>query len=223
MKNLIPFAVAASLGCAAAPAPKTAPAAVPQVLAGAVWTPPADFRDAFHAACDGGEGQDIGACFLRAMEKAGAPAAAVDFARRTGDQGYLTQLRESGVVDVAYAEYPFRANENRVVLLVNGEPAAIDVDDPSLISTKIFQGNSVYAALSRSTSNIAVFPGDRSSLRFPRVLARAGGGQSYVVPYELTDGCHACKVLGDAYVGFDFDARGRFERLSILRVQARYH
>ena len=48
----------------------------------------------------------MSACFLRAMKKAGAPAAAVDFAKRTGGQGYLTQFRKAGIVDVAYASLP---------------------------------------------------------------------------------------------------------------------
>lgn len=221
MKNLTYLAAAVWLASAVPPAPKATPAAPPPVGPGAVWTPPPDFRDAFHAACDGAA-PDMGACFVRTMEKAGAPAAALDFARRTGGQGYLLRFREAGPVGVAYAEYPFRANENRVVFLVNGQPPLIDVDDPALIKPGIFEGNRVYAALGRGTSKLTIFPGDRSSDQFPRILPRQGGGQSFVVPYELTDGCHACKVFGDAYVGFDFDARGKLETLTIVRVQPRY-
>ena len=220
MKNLTYLAAAAWLVSAAPPAPKVSPAAVAPVGPEAVWTPPAEFRDAFHAACDGA-GKDMSACFLRAMKKAGAPAAAVDFAKRTGGQGYLTQFRKAGIVDVAYAVYPFRANENRLVFLVNGEPPTIDVDDPSLISSRVFERNSVYAALLRTHPNVQIFPGDRGSPRFPRVARRADGGIGYVMTYDLKDGCHACKVLGNAYLGFEFDGRGRFEGVSIVRVQSR--
>ena len=63
------------------------------------------------------------------MKKAGASPAALAFTRRTGSQAYLRALREAGNVDVALAIYPFRANENEVWLLVNGDPPLIDVDD----------------------------------------------------------------------------------------------
>jgi len=220
MKHLTYLAAAAWLASAAPPAPKVSPAAVPPVGPDAVWTPPADFRAALHAACDAA-GRDMSACFLRAMKTAGASPAAVAFARRVGGQGYLTRFRESGVVDVAYAEYPFRANENRVVLLVNGEPPTIDVDDASRISTKAFAGDAAFAALLRTAPKLAIFPGDRSSPRFPRVRAEAGSGRSYVLPYSLKDGCHACRTLGEAQIGFDFDARGRLVSVAIVRVQSR--
>ncbi len=57
--------------------------------------PPISFR-AFHAACDGRAGQDFGACFVEQMAKAGAPPAAIAFARRVDDQGYLTGFRGNG-------------------------------------------------------------------------------------------------------------------------------
>jgi hypothetical protein len=221
MKSLMYFGVAACLACAASPAPKASTAAAAPVGPGAVWTPPADFRAAFHAACDGTD-PDMSACFLRQMQAAGASAAALDFSRRTGGQGYLAYFRDAGAVDVAYAEYPFRANANRVVFLVNGEPPMIDVDDPARIDPKALAANSVYAVLRKGVSNLTIFPGDRSEARFPRVLSRQGGGHSYVFPYELTDGCHACTVVGEAYVAFDFDARGRLEGTSIVRVHPRY-
>ena len=220
MKSLMYLAAAAWLASAAPPAPKASPAAASPVGPEAVWSPPAEFRGTFDASC-AGAGRDMSACFRRAIKKAGASPAAVAFARRLGGQGYLIQFREAGVVDVAYAEYPFRANENRVILLVNGEPPTIDVDDPSRISAKTFAGNAAYAALLRSAPELAIFPGDRSSPRFPRVRTRADGGRSYVVPYALKDGCHACRTLGEAQVGFEFDARGRFESVAIMRVQAR--
>src|SRR5262245_35336980 len=120
--------VAALLLAAAAQAPAPAPA---PVGADAVWKPPADFRATVTAAC--GKAKDFGACFVDEMRAAGASAAAVDFAKRTDNQGYMTSFRDTGRVDVANVEYPFRANENALVFLVNGEPAMIDVDDVSRI------------------------------------------------------------------------------------------
>ncbi len=76
------------------------------------------------------------ACFAEQMRVAGASAAALAFLERTGNQGYLTAFVDAGKVDIAYAEYPFRANENAVVFLVNGEPSMLDVDDLSRIDRK---------------------------------------------------------------------------------------
>ncbi len=220
MKKLLPLAAAAWLACAAQPAPKSATVAAAAAGPDAVWSPPATFRETFHGACDAA-GQEISACFLREMATAGASPAAVAFARLTGGQGYLVRFRETGIVDVAYAEYPFRANENRVVFLVNGHPPMIDVDTE--FDERALEGDNVFASLRRGTSNLTIFPGDRSDARFPRVLPRTDGGTEFVVPYELTDGCHACKVLADALIAFVFDANGRLLGTSVVRVSPRYH
>lgn len=204
---------AQAAGAAAAPAP---------IGPDAVWAPPADFRARFHEACDPA-GPGMGACFLRQMQAAGASPAAVEFARRTGEQGYLTRFRDTGVVDVAYAEYPFRANENQVVLLVNGEPPMLDVDDTSSIGQPALDANPTYAGMKKSFPKIALFPGDRSDGQLPRALERRrAGGQRFVVVYELRDGCHACQVLGYARIGLDFDAQGRFAGAEVEQVRPQH-
>ena len=110
------------------------------------------------------------------MEKAGAPPAAVAFARRVDRQGYLVAFRETGRVDVAFAEYPFLANENAVCLLVNGTPPAIDVDDLSGLDRRALAAN----------------PG------------------------------HACRIVGEAQLRFEFDVEGRFRGVEIERVRPHY-
>src|SRR5262245_25596689 len=115
---------------AAAPDPNPYPA---RIGADAVWDPPAGFVAAVHAACDA-RGEAFGDCFSGEMRKAGASDAAVAFARKTGNLGYLRRFRADGPVAIAWAVLPFRANENSACYLVNGLPPMIGVDDLSLLS-----------------------------------------------------------------------------------------
>ena len=194
----------------------------PAVSADAIWSPPPRFLETFHAACDRVGGGSFGDCFLAQMQKAGAPAAALAFARRTDGQGYLTALHEAGRVDVAFAEYPYRANENQVCFLVNGTPPWIDVDDLSRLDAKILRDDPDYAAIARAHPRVAIFPGPRGSARGPAALRQADGGQRFVVTYLLRDGCHACKVLGEAQLRFDFDVEGRLRGVSVQKIRPRF-
>ncbi len=223
MKSVLRFAAAAFLAAAVLPAQAGSPDAPASTPIGpeAAWTPPADFRARFHAACDG-SGRGMGACFLAEMQKAGASPAALAFARRTGSQGYMTRFRAAGLVDVAYAEYPFRANENQLVFLVNGEPPMVDVDDVSRLRPAGLDANPAYADLRRAFPKVALFPGDRSNVRLPRSPRRgASRGQRFAVVYELRDGCHACAIVGEASIDFVFDSGGRFVGTEVEQVRPR--
>jgi hypothetical protein len=187
----------------------------------AVWKPPADFRATVNAKC--GKAADFGACFLDQMRAAGASPEALAFARRTDNQGYATSFHGTGKVAVVSAEYPFRANENSLVFLVNGQPSMIDVDDLSRLDKEDLDANPAYAALLAKYPKVELFPADRR----PGLGASAGrlrsGGQRFVVVYALKDGCRACEVVGDAYVAFDFDVEGRLVGTDVVRVRPRSH
>jgi hypothetical protein len=199
-------------------APGQSGAAPDAIGADAVWMPPTGLRDALHRACDS-EPQKFGDCFLRQMQAAGAAPAAVEFGRRTHEQGYLRAFRKTGRVDVVYAEYPFRANENQLCFLVNGDPPMIDVDDASRVDRADLAGNPDWAAIARAHPKVAIFPGDRFHTSSPRASPRQDGGQRFVVAYSLRDGCHACAIVGAAHLAFDFDAGGRLLAMKVLSVE----
>lgn len=203
----------------AVPTPAASPALSP-VGPDAVWRPPADFNATFHRACEEA-GARFGQCFTEQMQKAGASSAAVAFARRIENQGYLRVFRETGKVDLAYADYPYRANENQVCLLVNGQPASIDVDDPALLDKTALAANPRYASLLASHPNATLFPGPRETARGPLAQDLASGGQRFIVAYSVRDGCHACAVIGQVYIQFLFDVEGRFRGTEVDRVWAR--
>ena len=196
-------------------------APTPSVGPDGVWKPPADFRAKVTAACASAD-SNFAACFVGQMREAGASAAALAFTERTGNQGYLTAFVDAGKVDIAYAEYPFRANENALVFLVNGEPSLLDVDDLSRIDRKNLEANSTYAGLLKKNPKLALFPGERRPGREPRAVKLRNGGQRFFLVYELHDGCHTCKNVGYARIGLDFDAEGKFVGTDVVQVRPRY-
>ncbi|HEY2797653.1 MAG TPA: hypothetical protein VGK26_07170 [Thermoanaerobaculia bacterium] len=191
------------------------------IAADAVWTPPANFIETLHKACDGREGKAFTDCFIAAMQKAGAPPAAIAFARRVDGMGYLSGFEDAGRVDLAFAEYPFRANENQLCFLVNGEPPLLDVDDLTRLDRAALAANPDYAILSRKYPNLAIFPGKRYGGRSLRAVLLRDGGQGFAIPYRLHDGCHACRIVGDLELRWDFDVEGRFVRIGVQRVRSR--
>jgi hypothetical protein len=186
---------------------------------GAVFSPPAGFVEAMHKACDGKSGDAFDECFVAQMQRAGASEAAVAFARRTGNQGYLRRFRNDGLVSVAWAEFPFRANENSVCYLVNGLPPMIDVDDLVLLSPAVLERNADWASLAQAHPKLAIFPGDRFHEGAVVATPRPGGGQRFEVEYALVDGCHACARLGVLRLGFDFDGEAKYLGVSVLAVR----
>ncbi len=202
------------------PTPTAVPAPAP-VGPAAVWSPASTFLPSMHKACDKRPAGRFGECFVSQMAKAGASGPALDFARRTGNQGYLREFRDTGKVDVAYAEYPFRANQNQVCLLVNGEPSMIDVDDLSLIRADALADNAAYASLVKRFPNLATFPGIRFGVTAPGAANLKNGGQRFVLDFQLKDGCRACVVVGSMRVSYDFDVNGKFIETKVGPVRAR--
>ena len=155
-------------------------------------------------------GSQFGNCFVQQMKAAGASPQAVAFMHAIHDNGFMRDFKDTGRVDIAFAFFPFAANENQHCLLVNGTPNVIDVDDYNLLPKNDLTKNPAYAALLRSFPNLAVFPGDRSGTGFITAKDLAGGGQQFIVPYALVDGCHACARVGLLKLAFDFDRTGKF-------------
>ena len=86
--------------------------------------------------CAKGPGREFSACFVLRMQAAGASPQAVAFMHAIDNDGFMRDFRETGRVDIAFAVYPFAANENQHCLLVNGTPNLIDVDNYDLLPKK---------------------------------------------------------------------------------------
>jgi hypothetical protein len=182
----------------------------PKFNADALFQPGMGAMQTARETCSKVPGPQFGACFVQQMQAAGASPQAVAFMHAIHDNGFMRDFKNSGRVDIAFAFFPFAANENQHCLLVNGTPSVIDVDDYNLLPRDDLAKNPAYAALLRNLTDLAIFPGDRSGTDFITATNLAGGGQRFLVPYVLVDGCHACARAGSVQLAFDFDPTGKF-------------
>lgn len=188
------------LGCGAA-----------RVTPDAQWQPPPHFIRNMHERCRNLSFPALGKCFVRQMQRAGASPAAVAFAHRLNNEGYLQHLQVTGKIGVAYVVYPFRANENDACLLVNGKPPLINVDRLNALPQSSMKRDAVYRKLLRQYPKLSLWPGDRSGIDSPiKVEKTKDGGQRFLVRYWEQDGCHACARVGVTIFTFAFGSSGRF-------------
>ena len=202
---------------------KPTPHPVTRVSAAAVWNPPVDMLAAMRQKCGEADPTHMERCFLNEMKSAGASPEALAFAESLAASlgvVYLRAFRRLEKVDVAYIEYAFRANELEGVLLVNGNPSPIDVDDDRFTIDAEMRKNAAYAALAEQYPHISLWPGDRFDSKLPTMTSTGWGTQSFLVQYTLRDGCHACAVLGTATLAFNFDTQGNFQGARVSSVAA---
>lgn len=214
---------AATSLCVAQEAAKPSPTQHPvsSVSAAAVWNPAPDALAAIRQKCGEADPTHIERCYLNEMKADGASPEALAFAESLASSlgvVYLRAFRHVERVDVAYVEYAFRANELEGVLLVNGNPSPIDVDDDKFTIDAEMKKNAAYAALAEQYPNLSAWPGDRFDSKLPAVTSTGWGFQTFLVQYKLRDGCHACAEVGTATLGFKFDTQGNFQGTRVASV-----
>src|SRR5271163_2674574 len=183
---LLAVLCAASCVAVAQEAAKPAPHPVTRVSAAAVWNPPVDMLATIRQKCGEADPTHIERCFLNEMKSAGASPEALAFAESLAASlgvVYLRAFRRVERVDIAYIEYAFRANELEGVLLVNGNPSPIDVDDDRFTLDAEMKKNAAYAALAEQYPRISVWPGDRLDSKLPTVTSGSWGVQTFLVQY----------------------------------------
>ncbi len=186
-----------------------------------VWRPPDGFRNTVLSACQS-SGAGFGKCLADQMKIAGASAQALDFAHLIHDDGYIQALRPVGTVDAALVNYPFRANENLGLFLINGEPPAIDIDDFKNLEQAKMKADPAYAGMSKTHPDATLWPGDRSSPDALLALIMPDKSQQFVAGYRVQAGCHACAVLGQAFFNFTFDSQGKFKTANFSGFTPKY-
>ena len=194
---------------------KKAPA---RVAVDVVFVAPPEFVDAVKTTCQDLQSDKLQDCFAKEMKKAKATPEAVEFSKQLGEPGFVRDFKVAGAVDIAYVFYPYRANENQSCLIVNGDPAVIDVDNHKLVGAGALKYNPVYVAMSKSHKEVSLWPGDRYGTETPDVEMGAMAGAHIIVNYRLREQCHACAVLGHAWYSFDFDTRGKFLGAKLIGV-----
>lgn len=183
-----------------------------------VFTAPPEFEDVVKTVCQDLQSDRLQNCFAKEMKKAKASPPAVEFSKQLGEPGFVRDFKVAGAVDIAYVFYPYRANENQSCLIVNGDPATIDVDNHKLVGAGALKYNATYVALSKNRKEVSLWPGDRYGTETPDVEMGAMAGAHIIVNYRLREQCHACAVLGHAWYSFEFDAKGKFLGAKLIRV-----
>jgi predicted secreted protein len=175
-----------------------------QVSADAVWNPGAPAIERIRNECAKG-GSD---CVMAKMAGSASPAA-VAFAKSIGGEGWLRDFCKVGRVDLAYVEYPLRASGGEGWMLVNGSTSPVDVDNLQKLPKSAMADNRAWSQLIALKPRAALFPADRMSVADPVALVYADGSEEFVVAYAVRDGCSDCAQLGAAFLGFEFNAKGK--------------
>ncbi len=193
-----------------------------EIGASAVWQPSQDLLSKAHLVCEKGAGPaSFAECFLNQIA-AGAPADAVSFTRMLYRQngglvGIMTAFKKYGPVDAAQVFYPLRANDNYGLLLVNGDPKTLDVDNLQKLDRAAMEQSPMFQAVKQKFPQTDIWPGDRSSSApWPQLQPVPEGGTEFIVSYPLINGCPACRHVRLTHFGWDFDASGKFLRTAYI-------
>jgi hypothetical protein len=179
----------------------------------AVWKVSQQFLATAHAACDQSHPGDVD-CLIDQMGKAGAPPDAVSFTRALakqshGEFGVMTGFQTQSPVSFAWITYPLRANTNYGLLLVNGQPPIVNVEDLKLLDTKTMEQSFQFQDLKNQFPKVNLWPGDRDGTTWPNSQTGPNGGTQFVLSYPLRNGCHACAHAGFAMFTWNFDPQGK--------------
>ena len=147
------------------------------------------------------------------MQQHGASAGAVAFYRLTA--WFLTELEDTGVVKLGIILNPWRANEIVQSALLGGIPAVIFPEVEGRQVAVAVQFNETFRRLRAEYPDAIVWiPGSG----IEGVEPSPQGGQRFILSYRVLDGCHACALLGEARVAFDFAPDGTYMGLDLLEV-----
>jgi hypothetical protein len=185
------------------------------ITSSAVWQIPTTFMATAHAACDPKASSALVECMIGQMNKACAPPDSVNFTRELYKQsqedfGIMTGFQDEGPVAFAWITYPLRANTNYGLLLLNGQPRIINLEDLKLLDTKTMRRSFQFQDLKGQFPKVDVWPGDRDGKVWPNSQAGPDGGMQFTVQYPLINGCHACARAGFAIFNWNFNAQGKF-------------
>lgn len=193
----------------------------PHVDASAVWQMPPGFVGNSQTACGSQSSSGFLDCVVQQMTKAGASPASTRFTRELfkqsrGEVGFLTSFQKGTPVDIAWTTYPWRPDHQYGLLLVNGQPEIVNVEDLKLLDRKGLQQSFQFKDLQSQFPKVEVYPGDRDGQTWPQSQAGDSGGTQFVLSYPLRNGCPTCAHAGDAIFTWNFSNQGKFLGTSFM-------
>ena len=216
MRNIFRWvAILCAVGCIVGSDWASAGSVPAKIGTSSVWQLPEQFMAKAHSACDKTAPPGFAGCVMNQMAPAGASVDAVNFTRELykqshGDVGIMTGFQAVGPIDIAWITYPLRANTNYGLLLVNGTPRTLNVEDLKLLDKKTMQQSPQFKDLRFQFPQVDVWPGDRDGKTWPNSQTGPDGGIQFTVAYPLINGCHACAHAGSALFTWNFSAQGKF-------------
>lgn len=194
------------------------------ISSSAIWSPDDDDLVEIEQSCQTEAATSYSKCFVEQMGGF-ASSEAVAFSRSLMEKpparaGYLKELREAGPVDLGLVTYIGGENASQGWTLVNGSPAVVSVDDLKLLPQSAMEKDRLFNSLRTQYPQIrlTIENDDRKTDSLPEMQALGDGNQRFVIGYSLKEPCPACKIVGHASFGFDFDATGKFLGVTFIRV-----
>ena len=191
----------------------------------AIWNAGPEDLGAISQACKATDATRYRDCFIEQMGEY-ASSDAVAFTQMMASQksrrlGYLTGLREYGLVDLGYVSYPANEHTHQGWALLNGIPAVVSLDDVTVLPKSAMEKDAQYVALRRNHTQMQLVVNDaqRKPDTSPEIERLPGEGERFTVPYSLQDPCANCGPLAQALFGFDFNEAGKFVGIKFLRVE----
>jgi hypothetical protein len=196
-----------------------------QISEEAIWNAGPEDLSAIGQTCKITDAARYRDCFIEQMGEY-ASSDAVAFTQMLASQksprlGYLSGLREYGVVDLGYVAYPEDGKTRQGWALLNGIPAVINLDDVTVLPKSAIEKDPQYAALRQSHPKIQLVVNDeqRKADTSPQIERMAGEGERFVVPYSLQEPCAGCAPLAQAMFSFDFNDAGKFLGVKFLKIE----
>ena len=150
------------------------------------------------------------------MQQDGATPDAIAFFRLTG--WFLHGLQDTHPVQLGSIFTPWRANENTQTALLGGIPAVVYPEQEGALLAAEVEHNPDYTALKTAHPDAMFW---RSSPSFEGLATSPQGGQRFILRYRVLQGCHACAVLAEVRVAFDFMPDGTYESFRLLNLVPR--
>ena len=152
-------------------------------------------------------------CVRGVMEQQGATPGAVAFYQLTA--WFLTDIQDTGVVQIGTILNPWAANENYQLALLGGIPAVIFPNQAAATFSPALSHDPTYAAIQSAHDDAMYWPFGPT---VAGVASSPAGGLRFLLEYKVLDGCHACVVLAHVRLAFDFAVDGTEAGVHLIGV-----
>ncbi|MGH7933512.1 MAG: hypothetical protein ACREQN_10130 [Candidatus Binataceae bacterium] len=147
-------------------------------------------------------------CEVDYMKRHGASAQAIAFMRYAPVPAQIDQVRHGRAASVVYADMMWADAASGFALVGKSGEVVPLWTAPEL------DNDPDYATFKRHYPDAMLWG---TSVGWPQVTPGRQGGDRFVVTFNART-CHACATIGKAVVAYDFDQRGKFDGVRLLKI-----